>query len=74
MDPNKLTPLKQIRQHCLTSCGGSRKEVRLCSSTECEFWELRFGMSQKAVLRQRGKGFKKYFNKTNFRKGENTNG
>jgi hypothetical protein len=65
----KPSPLKQIRKHCLESCGGNRKDVRLCPSTECELWELRFGMSRKAVLRQRGKEFERFFERENFKEG-----
>jgi len=70
MTTKRPSPLKQIRQHCLSCCGGSTKEVSCCPITDCELWELRFGKGRKAVLSQKGKEFEKYFDKNNLRKGE----
>lgn len=52
-----LTPLKAIRKHCLECCGGSRREVELCTAnpkdiagsedpelyTSCSLYQYRFG-------------------------------
>jgi hypothetical protein len=35
--------LRAIRQKCIECCGGSRKEVRLCSATTCPLYLLRLG-------------------------------
>ncbi len=59
----KLSPLKQIRQYCLSCCGGSTKEVSCCPSTDCELWELRFGMSRTAAIRRKGRGSESLFDK-----------
>ena len=37
-----LTPLKAIRQHCLT-CASRPKDVRECPSTECILYRYRMG-------------------------------
>jgi hypothetical protein len=37
------TPLRAARQHCLSCCGGSSNEVRLCSATSCSLWPFRHG-------------------------------
>ena len=37
-----LTPLRAIRQHCL-SCAGRPKDVRACSNTECYLYRFRMG-------------------------------
>ncbi len=42
MQDKPLTPLKAIRQHCL-SCAGRPKEVRQCSSSECNLFLYRMG-------------------------------
>jgi hypothetical protein len=39
----KMNPLKAMREYCLDCCGGSRKEVKLCPSTDCSLWPYRFG-------------------------------
>jgi hypothetical protein len=39
----KLTPLKAVRVHCLDCCGGSAKEVRFCTATECDTHPIRDG-------------------------------
>jgi hypothetical protein len=38
-----LTPLRAIRNKCLSCCNGSTSEVALCSVTSCPFWSFRFG-------------------------------
>jgi hypothetical protein len=43
MKAKVLTPLKAIRAFCLECCGGSRKEVELCSAEDCSLWLYRFG-------------------------------
>lgn len=57
----KISPLKQIRKHCLECCGDSIKEVRCCTITECKLWQLRFGKGRKAVIRQKGEEFMEFF-------------
>jgi hypothetical protein len=42
MEEKHLTPLKAIRQHCL-SCGNRPSEVRKCQSTECALHRYRMG-------------------------------
>ena len=37
-----LTPLKAIRQHCL-SCNITAHEVKLCPCTDCPLFTYRFG-------------------------------
>ena len=38
-----MTPLKAIRARCLNCSGGSAKEVRSCTFTECPLYEYRSG-------------------------------
>ena len=38
-----MNPLRAIRQKCIECSGGSRKEVRYCSASECPLYELRLG-------------------------------
>lgn len=38
-------PLKAIRAKCLECCGGSPKEVRLCSDTNCALHPFRKGQN-----------------------------
>lgn len=66
MAPEKRSPMKKIRQHCLSCCGGSTKEVRYCPSVDCHLWEFRFGKSRKAAIRQLGASM----NESLFREGE----
>ncbi|MGB4405572.1 MAG: hypothetical protein WBI82_01770 [Sphaerochaeta sp.] len=39
----KTSPIKVIRNHCLTCCCGSTKEVKLCPAIECDLHPYRFG-------------------------------
>lgn len=43
----KITPLKAIRKKCIDCCGGSLKEVRLCTAIRCDLHPLRFGHKPK---------------------------
>lgn len=38
-----IRPLKVIRAKCLDCCGGSAKEVRLCTAKDCPLYLYRFG-------------------------------
>lgn len=38
-----IRPLKAIRAKCLDCCGGSAKEVRLCTAKDCLLYLYRFG-------------------------------
>lgn len=37
------TPLKAVRQYCLSCVCGSKKEVRLCVCKDCSLYPFRFG-------------------------------
>jgi hypothetical protein len=37
------TPLKAVRRHCLSCCGDSANEVRLCPVKACPLWPFRHG-------------------------------
>ena len=39
----KLTPLKAMRKKCIECCGGSYKEVKLCTDQDCTLHRYRFG-------------------------------
>lgn len=39
----RLSPLKAIRKQCLECCGGSAKEVKLCTVPNCSLYPFRFG-------------------------------
>lgn len=39
----KISPLKAIRKQCLECCGGSAKEVKLCTVPNCSLYPFRFG-------------------------------
>ena len=39
----RLSPLKSVRRYCKTVCGGSAKEVRLCTTADCPLYAYRFG-------------------------------
>lgn len=41
--PKHRNPVKVIRDKCLECCGGSSKEVELCSVEKCPLWRFRFG-------------------------------
>ncbi len=47
----RRNPLKAIRAKCLECCGGSPKEVRLCSDVDCPLHPFRSG--QKPLLRRK---------------------
>lgn len=34
---------KMIRRKCVDCCGGSEKEVRLCTAINCPLWAFRMG-------------------------------
>jgi hypothetical protein len=38
-----MNPLRAIRHKCIECCGGSFKEVRLCTSYSCPLYPLRLG-------------------------------
>jgi hypothetical protein len=38
-----LTPLRAIRNKCLSCCNGSTSEVAVCPVTSCSSWAFRFG-------------------------------
>lgn len=63
----KQSPLKQIRKQCLECCGGSKKSVRFCQSTECPLWYLRFGKFPQTAIRENGKSNTLLFDKENFK-------
>lgn len=43
---------KAIRRECLHCSGGSRKEVRYCSHTDCPTWPYRMGISPKTLAKR----------------------
>lgn len=52
-----LSPLKAMRQNCMSCMGGSKdrkifKAVRDCTTRDCPLWPYRFGMGYKAAFRQ----------------------
>jgi|LGVE01.1.fsa_nt_gb hypothetical protein len=49
----RLTPMTSIRAKCKDCCGGSAKEVKLCSSTECALWPYRYGKRPETVERSK---------------------
>lgn len=65
----KQSPLKQIRKQCVECCGGHRKSVRFCHSTDCPLWLLRFGKFPRTVLRENDKKYGPLFDKDNFKTG-----
>ena len=44
------TPLKSIRKYCLWCTNGQALEVKLCPSTDCVLFPLRFGRGKKGIL------------------------
>jgi hypothetical protein len=66
MDFPKQSPLKQIRKFCLDCAGGSPKEVRYCTCTECALWPFRFGRRPNSVIRAEGPKSAEFFDKRNF--------
>ena len=38
-----MNPLRAIRRKCIDCCGGSFKEVRLCTSYTCPLFPFRLG-------------------------------
>lgn len=39
-----MNPIKAIREKCIDCCGGSRKEVELCTvGINCPLYDFRFG-------------------------------
>jgi hypothetical protein len=64
MNNNKKL-LSLIRQHCLKCCGGSRKDVELCTSgpdaspfSTCVLWPYRLGEDPKPSKSRAGPGKK----------------
>lgn len=51
MAGRERTPLKAIRARCLTCCGGSSKEVRLCPAEKCPLHPHRMGRKGKGAAR-----------------------
>ncbi len=43
MKMTKTKLLKIMHKHCLDCRGGSSKEVRQCTNTECNLWKYRLG-------------------------------
>jgi hypothetical protein len=43
IEAGHATPLKAVRRHCLSCCGDSANEVRLCPATACPLWPFRHG-------------------------------
>lgn len=41
--PKPTSPLRAIRQYCLSCCMESQQEVRLCPATECVLHDFRMG-------------------------------
>lgn len=41
--PENTNPIKIIRNHCLSCCCGSSKEVTLCPAVTCDLHPYRFG-------------------------------
>jgi len=53
-----LTPIKAIRQYCLSCSNGSPKEVRFCVIPECPLYPYRLGKNpnrKKRTLSQKEK-------------------
>lgn len=52
---------KMIRKKCVDCCGGSEKEVRLCTAIGCPLWAFRMGNNplRGKVEKERGKVGKK---------------
>jgi len=49
MVQTKTTPLKAVRKYCLWCMAGQANEVKLCPSTECPLYDLRFNKSKKGL-------------------------
>lgn len=49
---NKLTPIKAIKAKCIDCSGGIRKEVELCTATECPLYEYRNGTNPNRKARE----------------------
>lgn len=48
------SPLRAIRAKCKDCCGGSGKEVEVCTVKNCPLWKYRFGKRSK-TMHKRGK-------------------
>ena len=48
LETTYLTPLKAVRQHCLSCCNGSFLEINLCSAKSCPLWPFRHGRRRTA--------------------------
>jgi len=46
----KLGPLKAIRKHCLWCMNEQPNEVRLCPTTDCPFYKIRYGKRYKGIF------------------------
>jgi len=49
----KISPLKQIKKHCLECGGGQRKEVTECPIPTCPLYLLRFGTNPTSARKKR---------------------
>lgn len=57
-ETQNLTPIKAIRQHCLSCSNGSSKEVKICVIPECPLYPYRLGKNpnrKKRTLSQKEK-------------------
>lgn len=53
-----IRPLKAIRAKCLDCCGGSAKEVRLCTAKDCPLYLYRFGCKMETWRKRINKSHK----------------
>ena len=53
-----IRPLKAIRAKCLDCCGGSAKEVRLCTAKDCPLYLYRFGCKMETWVKRINKSHK----------------
>jgi hypothetical protein len=63
---SEISVFKRIRENCLGCSGGSPKEAKYCTSTDCELWPVRFGCKQKAAIRRLGKDGQALLDPSNF--------
>ena len=48
----EITPMKAIRQHCLSCSGGSPKEVADCIIKDCSLYPYRFGRRPQTIKKK----------------------
>jgi hypothetical protein len=65
----RQSPIRAIRAHCRDCAGGSPKEVRYCTCTECSLWPYRFGRRPSTVIQAEGQKSAQFFDKRNFEEG-----